>query len=324
MATATYQEISHLVPQFEWDLYQPLIEKIQAKKKEVNAVLLAHNYQTPEIFHGVADFKGDSLGLAQQAAECDADIIVFCGVHFMAETAKILNPQKMVLIPDLRAGCSLAESITGEDVRKLRAQYPGVPAVCYVNTSAEVKAECDACCTSSNAVTVVESMGSDKVIFLPDEYLASYVDKLTEVEIIRWHGRCEVHERFTPADIANYREQFPGLTVMGHPECSPEVIEACDMVGSTAGMANYVRDHQPRQVALITECSMSDNLATQFPQVEFVRPCNMCPHMKRITLHNILESLENFTHQVEVDPEVARRAKVAVDRMLAIGRGEGR
>ncbi len=286
-------------------------------------MILAHNYQTPEIFHGVADLKGDSLQLAREAAETEADVIVLCGVHFMAETAKILNPDKTVLIPDLRAGCSLAESITAEDVRGLRAQHPGAPVVTYVNTSAEVKAESDICCTSSNAVQVVESMGADRVIFLPDEYLASYVASQTHVEIIPWRGRCEVHELFTAEEVQSYRRAVPGLVVLAHPECPPDVLAEADYVGSTSGMANYVRDRQPERVAMITECSMSDNVAVENPGVEFIRPCNLCPHMKRITLPRIVDSLEALQYRVEVDPAVAVRARRAVERMLAVGRGSG-
>jgi quinolinate synthase len=299
------------------------IQRIEELKEARNAVILAHNYQTPEIFHGVADLRGDSLALAREAARTDADVIVLCGVHFMAETAKILSPEKTVLIPDLKAGCSLAESITGEDVRALRARNPGVPVVTYVNTSAEVKAESDVCCTSSNAVQVVESLSSDRVIFLPDEYLASYVATQTEVEIIGWKGRCEVHERFTAAEVLGYRRAVPDLVVLAHPECPPDVLLEADYVGSTSGMAAYVREQQPAHVAMITECSMSDNVAAENPGVEFIRPCNLCPHMKRITLPKIAHSLEALEHRVEVDPTIAERAREAVERMLEVGRGSG-
>lgn len=324
MATAVYDKVKHLIPEFEWRLHQPLIERIQQLKQQRNAVLLAHNYQTPEIYHGVADYTGDSLGLAQEAARCQADVIVFCGVHFMAETAKLLNPEKTVLIPDPRAGCSLAESITAEDVRRLKARYPGVPVVCYVNTSAAVKAECDVSCTSSNAVTVVESLKAPRVIFLPDRYLAAYVASQTSVEIIPWEGSCMVHEQFTPEQVQAYRDQFPGVHILAHPECPPDVLAAADQVGSTAGMVNYVRTHRPPRVALITECSMSDNVAAEFPELEFVRPCTMCPHMKKITLAKIVRSLEEMTFEVTVPENVAARARKNVERMLAIGRGEGR
>ena len=283
-------------------------------------MILAHNYQTPEVFHGVADLSGDSLALAQMAAKTDADVIVLCGVHFMAETAKIINPGKTVLIPDERAGCSLAASITGADVRLLRERFPGVPVVTYVNTSAEVKAESDICCTSSNAVEVVESLGVPKVIFLPDEYLAKWVASQTKVEIIAWHGHCEVHERFSAEDIAAFRRDTPGIFVLAHPECPPDVLAAADYVGSTAGMSRYVSENKPPRVVLITECSMSDNVALDNPDVEFIRPCALCPHMKRITLPKILWSLQTLQHRVEVAPEIAARA--ARGRAHA-GGGEG-
>ena len=318
-----YERLRDVIPEVEWPIHAPFIHRIQELKRERNAVILAHNYQTPEIFFGVADFQGDSLALAQEGAKTDADVIVMCGVHFMAETAKITSPEKTVLIPDLRAGCSLAESITGADVRALKARYPGVPVVTYVNTSAEVKAESDICCTSSNAVRIVESLGVDRVIFIPDEYLGKYVASQTDVEIILWQGHCEVHELFTAEEIRRYRKATPGLQVLVHPECSPEVIAEADYVGSTSGMANYVRDHRPENVALITECSMSDNVAAETPGVNFVRPCNLCPHMKRITLPGIVRSLERMEHQVEVEPVIGARARLAVERMLAVGRGSG-
>ena len=321
-ATAeTYAKVRHLIPEMEWAAYAPLIVEIERLKKERNAVILAHNYQTPQIFHGVADIKGDSLALAKRAAETDADVIVLCGVHFMAETAKIINPEKTVLIPDLEAGCSLADSITAADVRALREKYPGVPVVTYVNTSAEVKAETDICCTSANAVEVVESLGVDRVIFLPDEYLGKWVAANTDVEIILWNGHCEVHEQFSPEEIANYRRQFPDVKVIAHPECDMDVLEEADMVGSTSGMINWVAENRPQQVVMITECSMSDNVAAEFPEIEFVRPCTICPHMKRITLDNIVTSLEKLQHPVEVDPEIGARARRAVERMLEVGRG---
>ena len=321
-ATAeTYAKVRHLIPEMEWAAYAPLIVEIERLKKERNAVILAHNYQTPQIFHGVADIKGDSLALAKRAAETDADVIVLCGVHFMAETAKIINPEKTVLIPDLEAGCSLADSITAADVRALREKYPGVPVVTYVNTSAEVKAETDICCTSANAVEVVESLGVDRVIFLPDEYLGKWVAANTDVEIILWNGHCEVHEQFSPEEIANYRRQFPDIKVIAHPECDMDVLEEADMVGSTSGMINWVAENRPQQVVMITECSMSDNVAAEFPEIEFVRPCTICPHMKKITLDNIVTSLERLQHPVEVDPEIGVRARRAVERMLEVGRG---
>ncbi len=320
---ALYDRVKDVIPEAEWVVHAPLVERILELKRERNAVILAHNYQTPEIFHGVADIVGDSLALAREGARVEADVIVLAGVHFMAETAKILSPDKTVLIPDLRAGCSLAESITGEQVRELRRRYPGVPVVTYVNTSAEVKAESDVCCTSSNAVEVVESLGVDRVICLPDQYLARWVATQTEVDVIWWDGACEVHERFTGDEIRSYRENFPGAVVLAHPECPPDVLEEADFVGSTAGMTRWVRENQPKQVVMITECSMSDNLAVENPAVDFVRPCNLCPHMKRITLPGILRALETMEHRVEADPEVAERARRAVERMLAVGRGSG-
>jgi quinolinate synthase len=321
-ATAgVYAKVHHLIPALEWAVHAPLITRVNQLKRERNAVILAHNYQTPEIFHGVADVTGDSLALARRATEVDAEVIVLCGVHFMAETAKILNPERTVLIPDLRAGCSLAESITAADVRALKARHPGVPVVTYVNTSAAVKAETDVCCTSANAVEVVESLGVERVIFVPDRYLASWVAANTAVEIIPWTGSCEVHEQFTADQVAAYRKQFPGIAVIAHPECPPEVLAAADMVGSTAGMIRYVAEQRPPRIVMITECSMSDNVAAEFPDVEFVRPCTICPHMKRIQLTNIVTCLERLEHRVEVEPDIATRARRAIERMLAVGRG---
>jgi quinolinate synthase len=279
-------------------------------------VILAHNYQTPEIFHGVADYTGDSLGLARQASETDADVIVMCGVHFMAETAKILSLEKTVLIPDLDAGCSLASSITGADVRMLKQRYPGVPVVTYVNTTAEVKAESDVCCTSANAVKIVNSLGTDRVIFLPDQYLGKYVAQNTDVEIILWAGSCEVHERFTGDELRDYRKRAPGVQIIAHPECPPDVLEEADFVGSTSGMIDFVDRERPERVVMVTECSMSDNVAVEFPEVEFIRPCNLCPHMKRITLPKILNSLERLEYEVTLDPALAKRAFGAVNAML--------
>ncbi len=293
---------------------------IDELKRQRHAIVLAHNYQTPEIYHGVADIVGDSLALARAAVRTDAEVIVLAGVHFMAETAKLLNPGKTVLIPDLAAGCSLAASISGADVRLLRQRYPGVPVVTYVNTSAEVKAESDICCTSGNALEVVESLGVPRVIFLPDEYLALNVAKQTSVEIIAWKGHCEVHERFTAADIRAFRDGHPGVVVLAHPECPPEVIAAADFAGSTAGMSDYVATRKPKRVVMVTECSMSDNLAAEHPDVDFVRPCNLCPHMKRITLPKIRRALETMRHEVTIDPAVAARARQAVERMLTVGR----
>jgi quinolinate synthase len=315
-----YERMSRVVPAVEWPFHAPLIHAINTLKRERNAVILAHNYQTPEIFHGVADIVGDSLALARQAASTDADVIVMAGVHFMAETAKLLNPEKLVLIPNMSAGCSLADSITGADIRLLKQKYPGVPVVTYVNTSADVKAESDICCTSGNAVQVVESLGVDRVLFLPDEYLAKYVATQTKVEIIAWKGHCEVHERFTGDQLREYRSRFDGITIIAHPECPPDVLEASDFVGSTAQMIDYVGAKRPARVLMVTECSMSDNVATGLPDVEFIRPCNLCPHMKQISLANILESLRTLEPRVEIDPAIADRARLAVERMIAVGR----
>ena len=313
-----YDKVRSVIPPIEWPGFAEDIDAIMELKRRRNAVILAHNYQTPEIFHCVADVVGDSLALARKAMDVDADVIVLAGVHFMAETAKLLNPGRTVLIPDLRAGCSLAESITPADVRMLRARHPGVPVVSYVNTSAAVKAESDICCTSGNARAVVESLGVDRVIMLPDEYLAQNVARETSVEIIAWSGHCEVHERFTVADIRQMRDENPGVVVLAHPECPPEVVAAADFAGSTAAMSDYVASHQPPRVLLLTECSMSDNVAVQHPQTSFVRPCNLCPHMKRITLAKIRTALETMCHEVVIDPVVAVRARRAVERMLAV------
>jgi quinolinate synthase len=319
-----YERVRNIIPEIEWPIHAPYIAAILKLKVERKAVILAHNYQTPEIFHGVADITGDSLALAREAADTDADVIVLCGVHFMAETAKLLNPGKTVLIPDLEAGCSLAASITAEDIRLLRRQYPGVPVVTYVNTSAAVKAESDICCTSANALRVVESLDSDQVIFLPDEFLGRYVASQTSKKVILWKGHCEVHEKFTAKDLRAYRDQFPGIVILAHPECPPDVLAESDYVGSTAGMIGEVGIRKPQRVLMVTECSMSDNVAVEYPQIQFVRPCNLCPHMKLITLPRILESLQFMRHVVEVDPDVADRARKAVRRMLDLGRQPGR
>ena len=318
VAASLYDRVRRVIPPIEWPAFTDDIDAILALKRERNAVILAHNYQTPEIFHCVADIVGDSLALARRAMSTEADVIVLAGVHFMAETAKLLNPDKTVLIPDLGAGCSLADSITASDVRLMRQRYPGVPVVTYVNTSATVKAESDICCTSGNALAVVESLGAPRVIMLPDEYLAQNIAAQTEIEIIAWKGHCEVHERFTPADIRELREAHPGVTVLAHPECPPEVVAEADFAGSTAAMSDYVGKRKPPRVVLMTECSMSDNVAVDHPDVEFIRPCNLCPHMKRITLANIRAALEQNRHAVTVDVEVAGRARLAVERMLAV------
>lgn len=313
-----YERVAKVLPRVEWLGFEDDVAAILELKKTRNAVILAHNYQTPEIFHCVADIVGDSLALARKAAEVDADVIVLAGVHFMAETAKLLNPEKTVLIPDMGAGCSLADSITPEDVALLRRTYPGVPVITYVNTSAAVKAASDICCTSGNAKQVVEGLGAPRVLMIPDEYLARNIARETDVEIIAWHGHCEVHERFTPDDIRELRESHPGVVVLAHPECPPEVVEAADFAGSTAVMSDFVGERKPQRVVLLTECSMSDNVAVHHPEVEFIRPCNLCPHMKRITLANIREALEENRHEVTVDPAIMEPARRAVERMLAI------
>ena len=315
-----YEKVSKVIPPIEWAFHAPLIHKINKLKKEKNAVILAHNYQTPEIFHGIADIAADSLALAVEAEKTDADIIVLCGVHFMAETAKLMNPNKKVLLPDMGAGCSLASSITGKDVKMLREKYPGVPIVTYVNTSADVKAESDICCTSANAVKVVESLGSDKVIFLPDQYMAKYVQTKTKVQIISWVGTCIVHERFSAQEIKDIKKQNPEIVVLTHPECPAEVIAASDFTGSTSGMSNYVKKNQPKKVMLVTECSMSDNVHVENPNVQFIKPCNLCPHMKRITLPKVLECLEKETNEILIPEVIIKKAQRAVERMVAVGR----
>ena len=315
-----YKKISKFVPENEWKVHAPLIEKINKLKKEKNAIILAHNYQTPEIYHGVADIAADSLALAVEAAKTSADKIIMCGVHFMAETAKLMNPNKKVFLPDMQAGCSLASSITGKDVRLLKQKYPGVPVVSYVNTSADVKAETDVCCTSANAVKVVESLNVDKVIFLPDQYLADYVAKNTKVKIISWKGTCIVHEQFTSKEIEDIKNQNPGIKVIAHPECPPDVIEASDFAGSTSGMIKYVKDNQPKKVMLVTECSMSDNVEADNPNVSFIKPCNLCPYMKKIDLEKILDCLENDTNEIILDNKTIEAARKSVIRMTEIGR----
>ena len=335
-----FERVAHVIPRVEWPLHAPYVAAINRLKRERNAVILAHNYQVPEIFYTVADIVGDSLALAMKASETDADVIVLCGVHFMAETAKLVNPDKTVLVPDLKAGCSLAESITGADVRLLREKYPGTPIVTYVNTSAEVKAESDVCVTSGNALQIVEALGAPRVIFLPDEYLAKYVASKTSVEIIAWKGHCEVHERFSGEDVRRFREGDPSLIVLAHPECPPDVLAEADYVGSTQGMTEYVgrldegdpsrevgmgaqRQSGARsapRVLIMTECSMADNVSGRYPSIEFVRPCNLCPHMKRNTLPKVLHSLEAMEYQVTIAPEIAERARHAVERMLEFSR----
>tara|TARA_Y100001970_G_scaffold12670_1_gene14499 strand:- start:160 stop:1149 length:990 start_codon:yes stop_codon:yes gene_type:complete len=315
-----YQKISKTIPEIEWAIHAPYVYKINRLKKEKNAVILAHNYQTPEIYHGISDFSADSLALAVEAAKTKADIIVMCGVHFMAETAKLMSPEKKVLLPDMNAGCSLSSSITGEDVRNLKKKYPGVPVVSYVNTSAEVKAETDVCCTSANAVKIVKSLGVKKVIFLPDDFLAKYVASQTDVEIISWKGTCEVHEQFNDEEINEIRKNNPGIKIIAHPECPPDVIKASDFAGSTSGMIKYVKDNQPEKVMMVTECSMSDNVQIDNPNVKFVRPCNLCPHMKKITLPKVLSCLENETNELIMDKDTIEKARKSVERMAEIGR----
>jgi quinolinate synthase len=315
-----YKKISKSVPEIEWKVHAPLIEKINKLKVEKNAVILAHNYQTPEIYHGVADISADSLALAVEAAKTSASIIVLCGVHFMAETAKLMNPSKKVLLPDMSAGCSLSASITGDDVRLLKQKYPGVPVVSYINTSADVKAETDICCTSANAVKVVESLNVDKVIFLPDQYLANYVASNTNVKIISWKGTCIVHEKFTAQEVEEVRAANPGIKIIAHPECPPDVIKASDFAGSTSGMADYVNKNKPKKVMLVTECSMSDNVEADNPEVEFVKPCNLCPYMKKINLEKILDCLKNETNEIVIDKKISDAARKSVLRMTEIGR----
>jgi quinolinate synthase len=315
-----YKKISKSVPEIEWKIHAPLIEEINKLKVEKNAVILAHNYQTPEIYHGVADISADSLALAVEAAKTSASIIVLCGVHFMAETAKLMNPSKKVLLPDMSAGCSLSASITGDDVRLLKQKYPGVPVVSYINTSADVKAETDICCTSANAVKVVESLNVNKVIFLPDQYLANYVASNTNVKIISWKGTCIVHEKFTAQEVEEVRAANPGIKIIAHPECPPDVIKASDFAGSTSGMADYVNKNKPKKVMLVTECSMSDNVEADNPEVEFVKPCNLCPYMKKINLEKILDCLKNETNEIVIDKKISDSARKSVLRMTEIGR----
>jgi quinolinate synthase len=311
-----YERVKTVIPPIEWPFMAPYVKAINELKAARGAVILAHNYQTPEIFHCVADITGDSLQLAIEATKVKASTIIQCGVHFMAETSKILNPDKTVLIPDSRAGCSLAASVTAADVRLLRERFPGVPVVAYVNTSADVKAEVDICCTSSNALEVVESLNAPTVIFLPDQYLARYVASKTNVKIIAWKGACEVHERFTGDELLAYREADPSVQIIAHPECPPDVLAQADFTGSTAHMIKWVREKHPRRLVMITECSMADNVRAELPDVEMVQPCNLCPHMKRITLANILESLLYLREEVQVDPVIAEKARRSVERMV--------
>ncbi len=316
-----FERVKGTIPEINWPHLAPYVEEVLKWKKERNAVILAHNYMTPDIFHLIADIKGDSLALAVKATTVDAEVIVLCGVHFMAETAKLLNPTKTVLIPDPEAGCSLAASITGADLRALREKHPGVPIVSYVNTTADVKAESDICCTSANAKQIVESLGVDRVIMTPDQFLARNVAAETDVEIIAWAGACEVHETFVPEQINHLRRAYPGVVVLTHPECTPEVVELSDFSGSTSGMANWVFKHKPKKVALITECSMSDNLISQCPDTQFIRSCSICPHMQRITIDKVAECLKEMKFEVTVDPKIAERARRSVERMIEAWRG---
>ncbi len=320
-ATApVWEKVKNHVTPLEWPDQARLITEINALKRERDAVILAHNYMTPEIYHGVGDYVGDSLGLAKEAARSDAKVIVQAGVHFMAETSKILSPQKTVLIPDLKAGCSLAEAITGADVRLIKQRYPGLPVVTYVNTTADVKAETDICCTSANAVQVVEwaakEWGVDRVILIPDEFLARNVAAQTTVGIIAWKGRCIVHERFKGEDIHAMREAYPGAEILAHPECPEDVLGAADFAGSTAAMTDYVMAKKPRQVVLITECSMASNIKGDVPEVDFIGPCNLCPYMKRITLTNIRDCLRDMKFEVTVPEDMIAKAALAVQRMI--------
>jgi quinolinate synthase len=318
---ARYLAVRDAVPPIEWPVYAPDVAAILDLKGRKHAAILAHNYQSPVIFHGVADLTGDSLALAERARSLDAKVVVVCGVKFMAETVKLMNPQRTVLIPEAEAGCSLAASISAADVRDLKRKYPGVPIVSYVNTTAEVKAESTVCCTSANAVEVVRSLRSDRVLFIPDRYLAGYVAGQVDIEIIPWNGVCEVHERFTAHDIQELRSVFHGVDILAHPECSSDVLAEADYVGSTSGMIRRLRERSPACAALITECAMSDNVAAAMPGIRFVRPCNFCPHMQKITLPSVRRALETMTYQVSIDPEIARRARRAMDRMLDVGRG---
>ena len=311
-----YERVKHVIPAIEWPVHAPYVKAINDLKKVRNAVILAHNYQTPEIYNCVADVVGDSFALAREATKTDADVIIQGGVHFMAETSKLLNPDKVVLIPDSRAGCSLSDSITAADVRMMRRKHPGVPVAVYVNTSAEVKAEADICLTSGNAVALVESLGAPEVMVLPDQYLAAWIATQTKVKIITWNGACEVHERFTGEEIRRLREDDPDVTVIAHPECPPDVLKEADFTGSTAKMADYIKVNQPKRVVMITECSMADNIASLSPETEFLRPCNLCPHMKRITLPKILDSLLTMQEEIVIDPAVAERARLSVERMV--------
>tara|TARA_B100000242_G_scaffold250813_1_gene192424 strand:+ start:35 stop:1030 length:996 start_codon:yes stop_codon:yes gene_type:complete len=315
-----YNKLKKSIPDLEWPVLAPYIFEINKIKKKNDFVILAHNYQTPDIFYGIADVVGDSLGLAIKGSKVKEKNILMCGVHFMAETAKIMSPEKKVYLPDMKAGCSLAESITAEDIRKLKKKYPNVPVVTYVNTSADVKSETDICCTSANAVKVVESLGVDEVIFLPDEYLAKYVSLNTNVKIISWKGKCEVHEKFSKKDILEIKSRYKDLEVVSHPECPPDVIAASDFTGSTGSMINHVKNTKAKNIFLVTECSMSDNVQIENPNINFIKPCNLCPHMKKIELPKILDCLKNYKNEIKIDQDIAKNAKKAISRMIEVGR----
>ena len=317
-ALSLRKTLKNTLTSFEIDLYLPLLSKINRLKKEKNAILLVHHYQVPEIYHGVADFRGDSLGLAKEASKIECERIVFCGVHFMAETAKLLNPKCKVLIPDLDAGCSLSESITVEDVRALKAAHPGVPVVCYVNTAASIKAESDVCCTSSNAAKIVQRLPGDSVIFIPDEYLGKNVANQTKKKVITHPGRCMVHEQFTVEDLTAYRAQYPGIKIMAHPECHPDVVAYADYSGSTSGMLEFVGKSAEKKWMLVTECGMSDNIRALNPEKDFTTPCTICPHMKKITLEGVLHSLENDVYEVLIPENIASKARLAVEKMFEL------
>ena len=315
-----YNKLKKSIPDLEWPVLAPYIFEINKIKKKNDFVILAHNYQTPDIFYGIADVVGDSLGLAIKGSKVKEKNILMCGVHFMAETAKIMSPEKKVYLPDMQAGCSLAESITAEDIRKLKKKYPNVPIVTYVNTSADVKSETDICCTSANAVKVVESLGVDEVIFLPDEYLAKYVSLNTNVKIISWKGKCEVHEKFSKKDILEIKSRYKDLEVVSHPECPPDVIAASDFTGSTGSMINHVKNTKAKNIFLVTECSMSDNVQIDNPNINFIKPCNLCPHMKKIELPKILDCLKNYKNEIKIDQDIAKNAKKAISKMIEVGR----
>ena len=318
-----YDRMDRVVSPPDWAIYAPYVKAINELKKKRNAVILGHNYMTPEIFHGVSDFVGDSLQLAIKATEVEADVIVQAGVHFMAETSKILSPEKTVLMPDMAAGCSLAESITAEGVEEMRAKYPGAPVVSYVNTTAEVKAASDICCTSSNAVQIVDAMDSDTVIMTPDQFLAQNVANLSKKKVVFWPGSCIVHELYTAEDLRAYRELDPEVKIIAHPECTPDVVAEADFTGSTSGIIKWVHDHKPAKAMLVTECSMASNISDELPEVEFAKPCNMCPYMKKITLEKILYVLHTMEGQVEVDADMAAKARLSVERMIDLSKKLG-